>query len=194
MPRPPILPTIDWKKIYADAQDYQSWLAGAEEAERRDRMVAGYDEQHLPGPVAAGLAGLEKTVHVIAIAEDWCGDVIRHVPVLQKMADASGGRVKVGYITRDADPDLFARFLTNGGEAIPKFIFLSQDFVETGSWGPMPNECRELIARGKALGDTGKARKLVSARYAADPGKTEVIADLYHRIDIAATAELIVPD
>jgi len=78
------------------------------------------------------------------------------------------------------------RFLTNGGEAIPKFVFLNEAFVECGNWGPMPDACREVIARGKACGNIPAARRKVSAMYDADPNLRAVVTELLHLIDIAA--------
>ena len=93
------------------------------------------------------------------------------------------------YISREQHPEVFVRFLTNGGEAIPKFIFLSDAFVECGNWGPMPGLQRELIARGKACGDVGAARKKVAAFYEADSNNRMVVSELVHLIDIAVSLQ-----
>ena len=188
MPRPPILPLIDWKAVFASGQDYAAWIAAGESPENREKMEAQRAAQALEPQVAAHLGALPRPVHVVAIAEDWCGDVVRHVPVLQRMAEAAPN-LRVRYLSRQRWPDLFARFLTNGGEAIPKFIFLSEAFVECGNWGPMPAGPRELIARGKAVGDVAAARKKVHARYEADPGKREVVEELLRLVDVAAAQE-----
>jgi hypothetical protein len=188
MPRPATLPTIDWKTVFESGLDYTAWLAAAEVAEQRDKLEAQRLALVLEPQAAGTLAALPRPVHVVAIAEDWCGDVVRHVPVLQRMAEA-GPMLKVRYITRQQWPDVFARFLTNGGEAIPKFIFLSDRFVECGSWGPMAEACRELIARGKACGDVAAARRKVSALYEADGNRREVVRELLHLVDVAASRE-----
>jgi hypothetical protein len=80
------------------------------------------------------------------------------------------------------------RFLTNGGEAIPKFIFLSDRFVECGNWGPMPAADRVLIARGKACGDVGAARKKVALSYQMDVDRRIVVEELVELIHIAVCA------
>jgi hypothetical protein len=188
MPRPAPLPTLDWKAVFESGLDYAAWLAAAESAEQRDRLEAQRLALVLEPQVAGFLAALSRPVHVVAIAEDWCGDVVRHAPVLQRLAEA-GPRLKVRYLTRQQWPDVFVRFLTNGGEAIPKFIFLSDRFVECGNWGPMPEACRELIARGKACGDVAAARKKVSALYEADGSRRAVVRELLHLIDVAASRE-----
>ncbi|GLH71991.1 hypothetical protein GETHLI_04930 [Geothrix limicola] len=188
MPRPAILPLIDWKAVFGSGLDYEAWLAAAESAEQRDKLEAQRQALRLDPAVAGFLAALPRPVHVVAIAEDWCGDVVRHAPVLQRMAEA-GPALKVRYIRREQHPEVFARFLTNGGEAIPKFIFLSEAFVECGNWGPMPEACKELIARGKACGDVASARKKVSARYELDSARREVVAELLRLVDIAASQE-----
>jgi len=107
--------------------------------------------------------------------------------VLARLAEVAP-RLEVRFITREQHPDVFARFLTNGGEAIPKFVFLSEAFVECGHWGPMPAGCRELLSRGKACGDVGAARERVSARYVADPEKREVVRELLALIDVASSS------
>ena len=188
MPRPATLPVLDWQAIFESGLDYTAWLAAAESADQRDKLVAQHGALTLDPGVAGYMAALPRPVHVIAIAEDWCGDVVRHVPVLQRMAEA-GDKLKVRYISRQQHPDVFIRFLTNGGEAIPKFIFLSDRFVECGNWGPMPECCRDLISRGKACGDVAAARKKVSACYEQDTMCREVVADLLKLVDIAVSRE-----
>lgn len=185
MPRPPLLRVIDWEEVFKSGQDFASWMDDAESDENRNKMAASLDAISLDAEVAAGLAALKRPVHVVAIAEDWCGDVVRHVPALQAMAEASD-QLLVSFITREQYLDVFTRFLTNGGEAIPKFIFLSDKFVECGNWGPMPDACRQTIARGKACGDVGAARKLVSAAYDADPGLKVVVGELFALVKTAS--------
>jgi hypothetical protein len=101
--------------------------------------------------------------------------------------------LRVRCIAREQHPAVFARFLTNGGEAIPKFIFLSDQWVECGNWGPMPDRWREMIARGKAAGDVATARKIVAAWSAADPSDAEAIEELIARVALAATEALVAP-
>jgi hypothetical protein len=188
MPRPPILPLIDWKAVFRSGQDYAAWIAAGESPDNRQKMEGLRLDLHLEPQIEGYLAALPRTVHVVAIAEDWCGDVVRHVPVLQRLAEAAPN-LKVRYVSRQQWPDVFARFLTNGGEAIPKFVFLSDAFVECGNWGPMAAGPRELIARGKACGDVAAARKKVHACYEADGNRRQVVAELVHLIDVAVSRE-----
>jgi hypothetical protein len=185
MPRPPLLPTIDWKGVIDGAQTFAEWIEQGESPENREKMKAMAAEQTLPTSAEQALGALTRDVHVIAIAEDWCGDVVRHVPVLEKI-DQVAGKVHVHYVARADDLDVWARFLTNGGEAIPKFVFLSQDLVECGNWGPMPDACRVMISRGKACGDVGAARKLTGAAYDADPDRHVVVEELVWLAETAA--------
>ena len=186
MPRPPTIPLIDWKAVYESGQDYATWITGGEAPDNRHKMEALREAQALEPQALGFLAALPRPVHVIAIAEDWCGDVVRHVPVLQRLAEAAPN-LKLRFITRQQWPDVFTRFLTNGGEAIPKFVFLSERFVESGNWGPMPSAERRIVARGKAAGDIAGARALVAARYAADPKKIDVLRELLDLVDVAST-------
>ena len=188
MPRPPTIPQIDWKAVFASGLPYADWLQTGESPDNRAKMEAFRQELVLEPQIQGLLAALPRPVRVVAIAEDWCGDVVRHVPVLARLADAAP-KLELRFITREQHPEVFVRFLSNGGEAIPKFIFLSEAWVECGNWGAMPDACRELIARGKACGDVGAARKKVSALYDADPGRRVVIEELLHAVDVASSRE-----
>lgn len=188
MPRPPILPMVEWRKIFFAATEFPVWLESAEHSSHRDEMVRGLELVSIEPIVHELLLSLKRPVHVVAIAEDWCGDVVRHVPVLERLAGV-GTNLITRYISREAHPEVFARYLTNGGEAIPKFIFLNHDFVECGNWGPMSSQCREIIARGKACGDVSKARKKVSALYAADSNRKEVVEELLKLVILASCTE-----
>ena len=185
MPRPPILPNLDWKQIFESGRDFETWIEEAEIPEHREKMLAAVDRQELEATTAAALRGLPRAVHVVAFAEDWCGDVVRHVPVLHRL-QREAPELHVRYLAREDQPEAFARFLTNGGEAVPKFVFLSDRFVECGNWGPMGDEGRELIARGKACGDVAAARVKVSALYAADKDRAVVVRELVDRVWIAS--------
>jgi len=189
MPRPPLLAAIDWPALFATALSWEAWLEAAEKPEHRE--ILGEARHKLPLSEAARnrLAKIGKKVHVLAIAETWCGDVRRHAPALQRLADATD-RIEVRFIARGNALDVFQRYLTNGGEAIPKFIFLSDRFVETGNWGPMSRGARRLVARGKASGFYPESRKLVAERYAADTERSEEISEILEEIELAAATEL----
>lgn len=187
MPRPPILPVIDWISTFDTASTFDAWLNKAEHPSHRQAILEAVDMLKLTQEDSAALAALSRPLHVLAIAEDWCGDVVRHVPALEVLNSATP-LLEVRYISREERPDIFVRFLTNGGEAIPKFIFLSDGFVEYANWGPMPESCKRLIARGKAVGDVGAARREVSARYEADPQLREVFAELIALLSLGGAA------
>lgn len=185
MPRPPVLPTIDWKAVFASGRTYDAWIAVAEHPEHVEKMQAAIERQHLDAVTTGALRAIARPIHVVAFAEDWCGDVVRHVPVLARMA-RENDLLHVRYVTRAEQPEAFARFLTNGGEAVPKFVFVSDQFVECGNWGPMPDDGRELIARGKACGNVAAAREKVSALYQADKDRALVVRELLGRFMTAA--------
>jgi len=185
-PQPPILPLIDWRQLWAAGLGWTDWLATAPQPEQRAQLESAYDRYRPVPQTVSQLEQLRKPVHIVVIAEAWAGDVRRHVPVLQKLAEAAG-QSAVRYITRRQNLEVFARFLTLGGEALPKAVFLSSDFVETGTWGPMPEECRRLIAQGKAANDIPGARILIRARYAADPDCRAAEDEIRDQLAIAAT-------
>jgi hypothetical protein len=64
---------------------------------------------------------------MLAIAEDWCGDVYRELPTFVRIAEAAGIELRI--FPRDKNPDIMDEFLSNNGKsrAIPVFVFYTAD-------------------------------------------------------------------
>jgi hypothetical protein len=64
---------------------------------------------------------------LLAIAEAWCGDVVRELPTAVRIAEAAGLELRI--FLRDENADIMDEFLSNGGKsrAIPVFVFYSDD-------------------------------------------------------------------
>ncbi|GAB2774560.1 hypothetical protein HNQ93_001072 [Hymenobacter luteus] len=101
------------------------------------------------------LGKLQQQYVWVIITEGWCGDAAQIVPVLEKIAQASHGRITTHYLLRDENPDLMDRYLTNGGRSIPKLIMLYADtLTEATQWGPRPATAQDLFLEMKAAGAT----------------------------------------
>ncbi|HEY3081546.1 MAG TPA: thioredoxin family protein [Chloroflexota bacterium] len=99
----------------------------------------------------AALRRLPKPLNVLALAEDWCGDVIANLPVLGKLAEASSGKLDVRILLRDQNLDVMDRYLNRGEfRSIPTFVFLDQDFGEVGVFKERPESVTKKNAEKRA--------------------------------------------
>ena len=181
---------LDLREIFSIGKTYADWLA---HVVKNPRMREDLDKYHaeatIPAETASHLKGLKRSVHILAIAEDWCGDVRRNTPVLAKLCDLNPYALHLRCIDKETHPDLMVRYLTNAAAAIPIFIFLNENFVEIGNWGPRPYECKRLMARGKAAGNIDAAREKIMAYYNQDKHQS-TIAELTVLIDTAAATSV----
>ncbi len=108
------------------------------------------------------LAGMENKVYWLVLTEYWCGDAAQSLPLLQKIAQASDGKISLRLLYRDKFPDLMEKHLTNGGSAIPKLIQLDSEFTYLGEWGPRPKPAQELVKflKSDPVTATGYAEQL----------------------------------
>lgn len=122
---------------------------------------------------------------VIVITEPWCGDSLAVLPVVTKLLEAAGnGAVRI--LLRDEHPDVMDRYLTNGARAIPKFVFMDEDFTERFHWGPRPDAAQRIFEDHRAditAGRIGKpeVHKKIRGFYARNRGRAvveEIIASL----------------
>jgi hypothetical protein len=90
---------------------------------------------------------LPQTINVMALAEDWCGDVVANLPVLGKLEQASNGKLNVRIHLRDQQPgaEIMDQHLNKGQfKSIPTLIFLDRDFNELGVWVERPASVTKL--------------------------------------------------
>lgn len=89
---------------------------------------------------------LPQPLHVLALVEDWCGDVIANLPVLARLAQESG-KLNLHVFLRDQNLDIMDQYLNEGvHRSIPVFVFFDQDFRELGHWIERPAKVSQMQA------------------------------------------------
>jgi len=119
----------------------------AQMTRNRDRLDAA-EHGFTPSESELGaFRGLRRPVNVLAIAEDWCGDVIANLPILAKLA-AESSKLNVRVFLRDQNLDLIDQYLKEGKyRSIPVFVFFDDSFQELGHFIERPASVTELRAR-----------------------------------------------
>jgi hypothetical protein len=112
----------------------------------RDRVEANEAKVTIDPEDLEAFRALNGPIHVLALAEDWCGDVIANLPVLGKLA-AESGTLDVRIFLRDQNKDLMQRYLNQGKyESIPVFAFFDDTFNELGVFTERPASVTERRA------------------------------------------------
>ena len=112
----------------------------------RDRVEANEARVTIDPADLEAFRGLNGPIHVLALAEDWCGDVIANLPGLGKLARESG-TLDLRVFLRDQNKDLIQRYLNQGKyESIPVFAFFDDTFNEIGVFIERPASVTERRA------------------------------------------------
>ncbi|WP_276914493.1 thioredoxin family protein [Aneurinibacillus aneurinilyticus] len=86
-------------------------------------------------------------IHCMILAADWCGDVVRNVPVIfQAMNEA---KIPTEILIMEENLDVMDHFLTMGGRAIPIVLFTDADGNVLGKWGPRPANVQAIMTAFK---------------------------------------------
>lgn len=112
-------------------------------------------------------------IRVLILAADWCGDVVRNIPVVFRALEVSGFPVEV--LILEDNLDLMDQFLTMGGRSVPIVIFADTGGHVLGQWGPRPKHVQEVMVRFKQEnpdreapdyeGKLAETRKLLIEKY-----------------------------
>ena len=154
---------------------FEEYLEGVEK--HVDMWRHHWEHAEVPEGARARLADLPGPRRVLILAEDWCGDAVRSVPLLVKAAAEAPG-VEARVIDIAGHPDLMARHLTKGGKAIPVAIVMDGSVRELGWWGPRPAALQAILRRQLAeqgppsREEMGKFYAPVMGWYKKDGGTT----------------------
>ena len=67
----------------------------AQMTRNKDQVEQNERDLQLTQDDVNALQSLPQTINVMALAEDWCGDVVANLPVLGKLEEASAGKLNV---------------------------------------------------------------------------------------------------
>ncbi|WP_139488716.1 thioredoxin family protein [Brevibacillus dissolubilis] len=79
----------------------------------------------------------------LILMADWCGDVVRNVPVLFRVLDETGIPTEV--LVMEQHLETMDQFLTMGGRAIPIAIFTNAEGEVLAQWGPRPAHVQAVM-------------------------------------------------
>ncbi|WP_054957405.1 thioredoxin family protein [Paenibacillus dakarensis] len=86
-------------------------------------------------------------LRVLILAADWCGDVVRNVPVVFRALETAGMETEV--FVMEQHLDLMDQFLTIGGRSVPVVIFADTGGYVLGQWGPRPAHVQKYMIEFK---------------------------------------------
>jgi thiol-disulfide isomerase/thioredoxin len=122
---------------FAEGLTVEEYIPGMRK--NRELFEQNYDNVSLGADDVRFLAEGTKVSKVLVLAEDWCGDALRYVPVIARLADAiPTWELRIFY--RDENPDLADRWKKHGlFRAIPVIVFFDEQFNELAHFIEKPS-------------------------------------------------------
>ncbi len=126
----------------------------------------------------------------LILSAEWCGDVVRNVPVVFKVLENTGIPTEV--LIMEQHLDTMDEFLTMGGRAIPIVLFTDTGGYVLGQWGPRPSHVQEAMTAFKLANPDreaadyqeklGAARQEMGRRYGEGTDYQQTIVQELHKL------------
>jgi hypothetical protein len=114
----------------------------AQMTRNKEQFEQNEKDLQLSADDVAAFKGLPQPLNVLALAEDWCGDVVANLPILGRLEKEAGGKLNVRVLLRDQQPGetVMDEHLNKGQyKSIPTLIFLDGGYNEVGTWIERPD-------------------------------------------------------
>ncbi len=138
------------KSKFDAAHAYSDYVATGTDAQQQGwRKI--YDQASLTADQESLIAGFTREMKILVSSGVWCGDCVQQIPLLQKIAAASNGKVDLRIVDRDQHADLAKLIQICGGMRVPMAIFMAEDFEFVSLYGDRSLTRYRAIAK-KQLG------------------------------------------
>ncbi len=172
-----------FQRVFRDALSYPAYLATGNDRERAAWARAEAALPALPDDAATRLDPAGRIVNMLCLSGIWCGDCVRSVPIVARLAEVAGPSVDLRLVDRDAIPELRDELRVLGAMRVPMVVFLTEDFHEIGRYGDRPL----TVYRDKAVTELGAACPLPgSADGGALAAETDEWLDVFERMILMA--------
>jgi len=137
---------------FASGLTYQQYLDQIKV--NQDQFKANYDGTTVSEEDATALRALvakpNGPAKMLVLGEDWCPDVFRGMPVLARIAEASGMEMRV--FPRDEHLDLIDQYLKDGQfRSIPVAVFFTSDMKYILHWIERPQQAEDEMPQMRKL-------------------------------------------
>jgi thiol-disulfide isomerase/thioredoxin len=137
---------------FSSGLTYEQFLAQIKT--NQDRFQMNYEGTTISDEDAAALKALvakeNGPAKMLVLGEDWCPDVYRGLPVLAKIAEASGMELRV--FPRDENLDIMNEFLKDGEyQSIPTAVFYTRDHRYILHWIERPQKANDEMPEMRKL-------------------------------------------
>ena len=140
---------------------YKQWAAQIDR--NQEKFQFNYDAT---APNADDVAAIKTTMTkpdgpatVLAIGEAWCPDVVRGMPVIAKLCEATGLDLKIFF--RDQNLDIMNEFLYKGEfQSIPTLVFYDENLNNLGVWHERAQKARDEMPQLSAISSKMRDQEL----------------------------------
>jgi thiol-disulfide isomerase/thioredoxin len=118
-----------WKKHFEMALAYEEYLAtDPEKAQRWFDFEPRAPE--LTREQKQRVQGYYREINILIYSGIWCGDCVRQIPIIRKIAKSAGDRINIRLIERETSQELMEELRILGATRVPRVVFLTEDFWE----------------------------------------------------------------
>ena len=136
---------------FESGMKYDAWMQHIKR--NIPKFEYNYAQTSVPADKAAALKELSAKdngpARLLVLGEDWCPDVFRGLPVLERMAEVAGWDLRA--FPRDDNLDIMNEFLNHGEhQSIPTAVFYTKDHEYIMHWIERPQKANaEMDEVGK---------------------------------------------
>ncbi len=160
---------LDFRALWDEALTYDEFLK--QSTEHCALWNGVYRLAHIPAWALERACERGRTLRLLVLAEDWCGDASNTIPYVAKLG-AQAQCLEMRILRRDEHPEVMDRYLTGTSRAIPIVVVLDDRWQEIGHWGSRPAELQAWVMEARKTTPKEQLYPQIRRWYAKDKGES----------------------
>ncbi|MFX0123843.1 MAG: thioredoxin family protein [Candidatus Hodarchaeota archaeon] len=136
-----------FNKMFENGISYQEYAKKSDKHVERMKDSWSISEKEVKKLSQAQISRLNEKLHILCIAENWCGDCANGVPIIARLAEEAD-HWDFRIVSRDNFREEVDMFYTSAGrKKIPIIIFADEDGDEIIRWIERPTRSYHLLGK-----------------------------------------------
>lgn len=126
------------RDVLNKGMDWEQWIAGM--TINKEQFRANYDAVQISPADAEHFSNLSEPVDLFCMVADWCGDVLANFPMVGKLANTTGGKLRLHIFLLDDNEELAKNYLAPDGRPhVPTYVLFDRNLNQLGKFIERPD-------------------------------------------------------
>lgn len=130
------------KNLIEQGVSFRTFILNQESADRA-KFMKYYIPLNISDEYRTRINKISSKINILGVVEGWCPDCHINLSILEKLI-STNSNIQLRLVTKSDAEGQLEKYYENGALKVPTFVFLDEDFNETGVFIEKPDKVKNI--------------------------------------------------